>query len=176
MNRRTLLQHGLALTPLAAALLAACGDDDGAWPEGMLPIKWDRDTCARCSMAISDRRFAAQVRGGPRQQAFKFDDIGCAMSWCAEKHKLHPWLADAATRYWVAESRSNGTQWLDARRAHYITGPRSPMGYDLLALAAPQPGSLDFAGMSQKVVQTWPADCRPFEASNPGRGLAASAP
>jgi copper chaperone NosL len=31
----------------------------GGWPDGMVEIKWDRDTCPRCSMVISDRRFAA---------------------------------------------------------------------------------------------------------------------
>ena len=76
-TRRHFLGHlavgGLALTPLAA-MLSACGKS--GWPEGMAEIKWDRDTCTRCRMAISDRRFAAQVRGGPKDQVFKFDDIG----------------------------------------------------------------------------------------------------
>lgn len=164
-RRGLLVSAGLALTPLASALLAACGDDGGPWPEGMLPIKWDRDACARCKMVISDRRFAAQVRGGPRAEAFKFDDIGCAVSWCHDKRKEKPWTADAATRIWVAESRSDGRQWLDARRAHFIAGPRSPMGYDLLAVAAPQPGSVDFDAMSSKVVATWPVGCSQDEAA-----------
>jgi len=64
MDRRRFLAAGFALTPLAAAL-SACGKDEG-WPEGMHPIKWDRDTCVRCSMVISDRRFAAEMRGGPK--------------------------------------------------------------------------------------------------------------
>lgn len=170
MNRRDLLAQGVALTPMAAALLAACGDEP-SWPEGMAPIKWDRDTCARCSMAISDRRFAAQVRGGPRQTTFKFDDIGCAVTWCSEKIKQHPWMSDEATRFWVADASGKGEKWLDAKRAHYVNGPRSPMGYDFAAHAAPQAGSVDFQTMSRKVLETWPAHCEP-----PRPEAAASAP
>ena len=65
MRRRTLLAQGFALTPLATLVLSACGDD-GDWAEGMLPIKWDRDTCLHCQMVISDKRFAVEIRGGPR--------------------------------------------------------------------------------------------------------------
>lgn len=163
MRRRTLIA-GAALTPLAVALLAACGrDDDGTqWPDGMLPIVWDRDTCARCGMAISDRRFASEVRGGPKKTAVKFDDIGCAATWCSEKLREFPWLGDAATRWWVADFASGGTRWLDARSAHYVRGnARSPMGYDYAAHAATQPGSLAFDEMSRSVAATWPADCEP---------------
>lgn len=165
MNRRHLLRHGLthglALSPVAAALLAGCGQDEGHWAEGMLPIKWDRDTCARCNMVISDRRFAAQLRGGPRETAFKFDDIGCAASWCADKLKMHPWINDPATRLWVADASSQGTRWLDARRAHYVNGPRSPMGYDFAAQAQPAAGSVDFDTLARKVVEAWPSNCTP---------------
>ena len=57
MDRRHFLAAGVALTPLAS-LLSACAAK-GDWPEGMQEIKWDRDTCMRCAMAVSDRRFAA---------------------------------------------------------------------------------------------------------------------
>jgi nitrous oxide reductase accessory protein NosL len=165
MKRRSLLACGVALTPLAAAFVGGCSaDDEGRWAEGMLPIKWDRDTCARCGMAISDRRFAAQLRGGPKNAAVKFDDIGCAATWCAEKLNDSAWLADAATRLWVAEFGGNGERWLDARRAHYVKGgSRSPMGYDYAAHAQPQPGSLGFDAMSRLVSATWPANCVPGE-------------
>ena len=79
---------GFALTPLALAL-SACGKS--GWPEGMVEIKWDRDTCVRCSMVISDRRFAAQMRGGPKNMVFKFDDIGCVIFWLKDNLKTYPW-------------------------------------------------------------------------------------
>lgn len=138
------------LTPLAAALTACSKTDQ---PEGMVEIKWDRDTCTRCSMVISDRRFAAELRGGPKDQAYKFDDIGCMVFWLRDKAAEMPWLADAATRFWVADLASTATamKWLDPRRAHYIT-KSSPMGYNFGAAAYPQMGSLDFASMREHVL------------------------
>lgn len=161
MKRRGFVACGVVLTPIGAALLAACADDGVRWPAGMAPIKWDRDRCARCSMVISDRRFAAQVRGGPKAEAFKFDDIGCAVTWAAEKLKTMPWLADPATHIWVADSAHPGTHWLDAKQAHYAPGPRSPMGYDLAAHAQAVAGSSDFVTMARTAVATWPARCLP---------------
>lgn len=153
-SRRDFLGHltvgGLTLTPLALAL-SACGKSE--WPEGMAEIKWDRETCPRCSMVISDRRFAAQLRGGPKDMVVKFDDIGCFTFWIRDYVKTYPWLDDPATRMWVADVTSKGKEviWLDPRQAHYVTRT-SPMGYNFGAVAHPQMGSLDFAGMRQHVL------------------------
>jgi hypothetical protein len=150
MDRRRFIVAGLALTPLAAAL-SACGHS-GAWPEGMAEIKWDRDTCTRCSMVISDRRFAAQLRGGEKNIAFKFDDIGCAVFWMHDKQKEYPWLADAATRFWVADAGGNGEKWLEAKKARYSGGGMSPMGYNYSARAYAEAGSQGFEEMRQHVL------------------------
>lgn len=161
MKRRAVLACGSLLTPVAGLLLSACADESGSWPEGMAPIKWDRDTCARCAMVISDRRFAAEVRGTGANQVAKFDDIGCAVTWCAEKTKQHVWLTEPATRLWVAEFAGQGKRWLDAKTAHFAPGPRSPMGYDLAAHAQQVAGSTDFDTMARKAAATWPAQCLP---------------
>lgn len=150
MDRRRFIAAGLAMTPLAAAL-SACGRS-GAWPEGMVEIKWDRDTCARCTMAISDRRFAAEIRGGEKNIAFKFDDIGCATVWMRDKQKDYPWLGDAATRIWVADVGSTGEKWLEARQAHYAGGKMSPMGYNYGASPFAEAGALDFEEMRRQVL------------------------
>lgn len=150
MDRRRFIVAGFALTPLAAAL-SACGRS-GAWPEGMVEIKWDRDTCVRCSMVISDRRFAAQLRGGDKNLAFKFDDIGCAVIWMRDQTKEYPWLSDAATHFWVSDVTGTGDKWLDARKAHYIGGKTSPMAYNFGATAYPQGGTLGFEDMRQHVL------------------------
>ncbi len=151
MNRRALLAAGLGLAPLAAALLAACARDP-AWPDGMVPIKWDRDTCTRCRMVISDRRFAAQMRGGPRATVFNFDDIGCAVSWLRDKAREHPWMSEPASRLWVADIGSPGEKWLPAPDAHYLGGRTSPMAYNQAASGSAQPGSVDFETMRQRVL------------------------
>ena len=153
MMRRRLFAAGFALAPLAAAALAACARK-GNWAEGMRPITWDRDPCAHCGMIISDRRFAAEICGGPRGDAFKFDDIGCAIVWQRAKAKDYPWSADPATRIWVADVASQGDDptWLDARAARYLPGKTSPMGYNFGASAQAQAGALDFQTLRQQVL------------------------
>ncbi|MDP1613251.1 MAG: protein NosL [Sulfuritalea sp.] len=153
MDRRRFIAaavHGFALTPLAAAL-SACGHS-GAWPEGMAGITWDRDTCVRCSMVISDRRFAAEMRGGEKSIVFKFDDIGCAVFWMRDKAKDFPWMAEPATRLWVADAAGSGDKWLEARKAHYAGGKMSPMGYNYSARAYAEAGSQGFDEMRQHVL------------------------
>ncbi len=141
---------GLLLTPLAA-MLSACGGSD--WPDGMVEIKWDRDTCVRCSMAISDRRFAAEICGGPRKQAFKFDDIGCMLFWMRDKMHDHPWMAGNEARFWVGEvgNSAERMRWLDPRVAHYVE-KTSPMGYNYGAVSAATENSLDFESMRRHVL------------------------
>lgn len=149
MHRRAFLFRlaagGFTLTPLAAAL-SACAKS--TWPEGMAEIHWDRDTCTRCRMVISDRRFAAEVRGGPKDEVFKFDDIGCVTFWLKDQ----PWGSDA--RIWVVDAASPGDKvaWLDARKAHYVSGKTSPMAYNYAAFSLPQAGSQDFAEMREHVL------------------------
>ena len=149
MDRRRVVA-GLGLTPLAAAL-ASCGRS-GPWPEGMAEIKWDRDTCVRCSMVISDRRFAAEMRGGDKDTVFKFDDIGCAVFWMRDRAKEHPWLADPATRLWVADATGSGERWLDARKAFFVGGRTSPMGYNQAAYSYADAGALGFEDMRQHLL------------------------
>jgi nitrous oxide reductase accessory protein NosL len=141
---KDLAAAGFVLGPIAAAL-AGCGRRSDL-PEGMVETVWDRDTCVRCSMVISDRRFAAQVKGGPRQQNFKFDDIGCVFFWLRDQ----PWGGDDATRIWVVDSGSK--QWIDARKAHYVGGKTSPMGYNFAAVSTPQAGALDFAATREHIL------------------------
>jgi hypothetical protein len=154
MDRRRFIAaavaQGFVLAPLAAAL-SACGSK-GDWPEGMAEIKWDRDTCVRCSMVISDRRFAAQMRGGEKNIVFKFDDIGCAVIWTRDKAKDFTWMAEPATRFWVADASGKGDKWLEARKAHYSGGAMSPMGYNQAARSYAEAGSFDFREMSAHVL------------------------
>jgi len=121
-------------------MLTACSGDPGTGP---VEVRWDRDTCARCNMVLSDRRHAAQVRYAPGDgapgQVKKFDDLGCALLWLDQQ----PWRERPGVEIWVADHRDG--RWLDARSAHYITGRLTPMQYGLGAQAEPAPGALDLA-------------------------------
>lgn len=148
ISRRQFLQLGGGVLFLP---LAACGKS-GAWPEGMAEIKWDRDTCTRCSMVISDRRFAAQLRGGPKNTAMSFDDIGCLVFWLKEQAAKFAWMNDAATRLWVADAEAMGEKWLDPRQAHFLPGRLSPMGYNFAAVSQAAAGALQFEDMRRQVL------------------------
>lgn len=149
MDRR----HFLCLGGGAALAALGCDREADKWPAGMQPIKWDRDTCVRCNMVISDPRFAAEMRGGEKDTVFKFDDIGCLVFWQRDKAAQHPWMNDAATRMWVAESTDmGGKTWLDPRQAHYLGGRLSPMGYNFAAVRDAVPQSLTFEAMRAQVL------------------------
>jgi nitrous oxide reductase accessory protein NosL len=133
---------GCLLSFAAAAWLTACAP---APQSGPAEIKWDRDVCAHCGMAISDRHFAAAVRGGPRNEAFKFDDIGCALQWLAKQ----PWGREGQVKIWVARHRDG--EWLDARAARYLGGKTSPMGFNYAAVDATE-GGVDFEELKRLVL------------------------
>ena len=127
------------LLALGALLVAACSR---APESGPVAVHWDRDVCARCRMVISDRHYAAEIRYFPPGKASRvalFDDIGCAVRWLEKQ----PWRNDPKTEIWVADHRTG--KWLDARKAHYVRVPNTPMEYGLGAQAESVPGSLDFA-------------------------------
>ena len=79
------------LAPLASFRL-----QERAWPEEMVEIKWDRDTCVVCNMVISDRRFAGEMRGGPNKTVSS-STIQAAWPSGSRKSRKIPWLADAGT-------------------------------------------------------------------------------
>ncbi len=135
------LQRTLLLLPAITLLLLLPGCS-GEPDTGPAKIRWDREVCARCAMAISDPHYAAQIRGGPsdrKTKVYKFDDIGCAVVWLDEQ----PWKNDPRTEIWVTDFR-NG-KWIDATKAWYLTGKKTPMDYGLGAQPDPAEGALDFS-------------------------------
>ncbi|MDR3212328.1 MAG: nitrous oxide reductase accessory protein NosL [Azoarcus sp.] len=148
LSRRRFLVHAAAL-PLLTGLLTACGKS--AWPEGMAAIHWDRDACSHCKMAISDHRFAVELRGGPASAVFKFDDIGCFVSWLQQHAADQPWAKEADARLWVANFASpnrDDVRWLAPRRAYYVKRS-SPMGYDFAAVESTGEEAVDFEAMQR---------------------------
>ena len=126
-------------------LLSACGGDSDTGPE---EVRWDREICARCAMAVSDHRFAAEVRGGPadsKSKVYKFDDLGCAVVWLDKQ----PWKDNPATEIWIKDHQTE--QWLDARKAWYVKAKNTPMDYGLAAQQQKTPDALTFAQAKQQI-------------------------
>ena len=138
MRVRGQYMRGLSSLLLISVLLAGCSGKDATGPG---EVRWDRDSCTRCAMAISDHYYTAQVRGGAagqRTRLYKFDDIGCAVVWLDGQ----PWKDDARTEIWVTDKSSG--EWIDARLASYVTGKVTPMDYGLGAQREAAPGAMDF--------------------------------
>jgi copper chaperone NosL len=141
MKRREFL--GVLPLAVAAPYFSGCAGEPASGP---VEIKWDRDTCARCSMVIGDRRFAAQIRDA-QHKVWKFDDIGCAMFWLRQQAFDE---ATAKAEYWVADYDSG--QWLAAPRANYVPGKKSPMGYHFAAFGQSPAGAVPYPEMKERVL------------------------
>jgi len=115
--------------------LLALGSIVGACGSGPLqPAELDtrHDACASCRMAVSDRRFAAQIVA-PSELPLFFDDIGCLRDYLTE----HPQLRPGSTAF-VADHRTG--EWISAARAAYtrVASLETPMGSHLVAHAGPE--------------------------------------
>jgi copper chaperone NosL len=86
------------------------------------------DICAQCKMAISEKRYAAELadRDG---NVIKFDNLDCMIRY-ASGHGLK----DEAAAWFVMDSE--GKDWLDARQAFLVKSASipGPMGSGVLAV------------------------------------------
>lgn len=130
--------HAVLLLIMLQLSITGCSRE----PEtGAGDVRWDREICARCKMAVSDHYYSAQVRGGPAGQKtrlYKFDDIGCAVIWLDEQ----PWKDDPRTEVWVTDFRDGA--WIDAKKAAYVKGKITPMDFGLGAQPAPVETALNY--------------------------------
>jgi len=80
-------------------------------------------------MAVSDRRFAAQLVAPSEDPRF-FDDIGCLANYLRSKHDL-----PSGARAYVTDHLTHA--WVEAGAAVYtrVEGLETPMGSHLLAHA-----------------------------------------
>ncbi len=136
--------RGVVWLLIVVLLLAGCSKKPKTGPE---KVRWDRVICVRCLMAVSDQKFAAQVRGGPvgkRSKVYFYDDIGCVVLWLDEQDWWEGgnWWEDLETEIWVTDW-TDGT-WLDARTCFYTLGHITPMDFQLGAQPNYEPGALNF--------------------------------
>jgi hypothetical protein len=107
---------------VVALLLVGCGQRSKTGPG---EIHWDRETCERCQMVISERRHAVQIRklGAPRTHAF--DDLGCALLWLEDQGLLAG--GEEGPEVWIMDSTAG--DWIDARESQFESGVTTPMAY-----------------------------------------------
>lgn len=135
----------ICLLSVILGLLTACGKEQTT---GAVEVRWDREICARCAMAVSDRKFSAQVRGGRTDKpskVYKFDDLGCAVIWLDKQN----WRDDERTEVWVTDHEDG--QWIDARSAWYVKLQGTPMDYGLGAQLSKTGDALSYAEASKHI-------------------------
>eukprot|EP01029_Cantina_marsupialis_P004310 TRINITY_DN143502_c1_g1_i1.p1 TRINITY_DN143502_c1_g1~~TRINITY_DN143502_c1_g1_i1.p1 ORF type:complete len:150 (+),score=29.51 TRINITY_DN143502_c1_g1_i1:64-513(+) len=115
-------------------------------------MHWDRDMCDRCKMVISERKHGVQVINKKNNSVYKFDDIGCAISWFNEE-KID-WKDDA--KIWITDVDTG--KWIDAKTAFYDTMTRTPMSYGFAAHETKESirqelEKIDFIEMSKRVLE-----------------------
>lgn len=125
MKKYNLFRGSLIL--LVIIFLYSCEKKD---KNNLAKIHFDRDTCERCAMLISDREYVVQTRNIKTSKNKKFDDIGCAISWLTSNDN-HDKNWQKNTNIWVKDAKN--LKWIDAKTAIWTTGNISPMGYNLLA-------------------------------------------
>ena len=94
---------------------------------GISKMHWDRDSCERCVMVISEKGYAVQIQNPATKENYKFDDIGCAVLWFKETNK--DWF-DKAT---ILVKDEKSKDWINARLASWTNGNITPMNYGLAA-------------------------------------------
>lgn len=84
--------------------------------------------CAYCKMAISEKRYAAELIDS-EGQAFKFDDIGCMVNFIKSKKNTTKIVA-----YFVMDFDER--QWTKADDAYYVRSSEipTPMNGGIIAL------------------------------------------
>jgi len=113
------------LAVLVLLLLGACQSqvDLSQPPE----IRYGEDVCTKCSMIISEARFAAAYYT-EQGDARRFDDIGGLFIYHAENQE------DVA-QFWVHDYETE--EWIKADQAFYVTSDQlhTPMGFGLIAFS-----------------------------------------
>jgi copper chaperone NosL len=132
--------------------LAAC--DSGGKPRP-INIVWTEDSCDVCRMAVSDRKFAAElVKSDGTYKAY--DDIGCLVDMARKSAPI------PRSAMYVLDFDAGG--WLDAEAAHYLYSPDlpTPMSYGIGAFASAQ-AALEASKQWNGKVLDWPGLLKEFK-------------
>jgi copper chaperone NosL len=120
--------RGAGRSPAALVVAGLCLAACASGPPSPANLDTRNDACARCRMAVSDRRFAAQIVA-PGAEPIFFDDLGCLRDHLSAAGTRVP---DEAVVY-VADHRTG--EWVDARRAVFVrrADVATPMASGLMA-------------------------------------------
>ena len=119
-----MIKFKLAVIMGVVLLISGCKGSVNFEP---VEVKYDRDMCKRCVMAVSDRLHSAQVVDPKTGEHFFFDDMGCALLWLEEQN--FEWKNDA----YVYFTDGNNGKWLDGKKAVLAREFITPMSFGIAA-------------------------------------------
>jgi copper chaperone NosL len=132
-----------ALAAAALALFVSSCETGVARPAA---LDTRHDACAECRMAVSARRFAAQLLAPGEEPRF-FDDLGCLAAYLRDDAGL-----PAKAIAYVADHRSG--EWVPPASAVFtrVPGLETPMGSHVVAHASPASRDADPAAKGGSAV------------------------
>jgi copper chaperone NosL len=140
INKKSRLRgslHAVAIGVAVSAIVAgftALIHHAQSLPNSVTPVIWDKESCAECKMAIGDPSFAAQLQSKDGR-VLDFDDPGCLITYMIDRRpEIHA--------VYFHLYREN--EWLDRDRTGFVSGVRSPMGFDLAATRKESPGAISW--------------------------------
>ena len=110
-------------------------------------INFDRDICVNCLMGLADQKYSVQAINS-HNEVIWFDDIGCLEEYM-KKDDWKKWKANEKVQIWVGDCQTG--EWIDAQKAFYRFGDRTPMGYGYGALKEKQDSTYTFDELIQRI-------------------------
>lgn len=140
-GRETSVAGFASILLIIGLIMTGCGFQDNGAPR----IRYGEETCDRCRMIISEKRFAAAYRtesGALR----KFDDLGCAALHRKEQ-------GETATQFWGYDYEE--TDWLDVKQAFLVHSSEllTPMGYGIAVLTTAEKATTLAEKVNGQIVQ-----------------------
>lgn len=140
-KRRTPILGFPSIVFVIGLTIAGCATQEQGPPR----IRYGEETCDRCRMIISEKRFAAAYRtesGALR----KFDDLGCAALYRKEQE-------ETITQFWGYDYEE--ADWLEVRQAFLVHSSEllTPMGYGIAVLPTAEKATALAAKLNGRIVQ-----------------------
>jgi len=110
-------------------------------------INWDRDICALCLMGLAEQEYSVQAinKWG---DVIWFDDLGCYVNY-KDSEDWKRFAGDGETQAWIGHCETG--KWIDAEKAYYRYGDRTPMGYGYGALQVANDSTYDYPATAQRI-------------------------
>lgn len=112
----------ILITIVISLITINCNTGEETFPR----IRYGEESCDRCRMIISEKRFASAYRTDDGILR-KFDDLGCAVLHRVEQN-------EQVKQFWVYDYGE--TDWLDKTEAFFVSSREllTPMGYGIIAV------------------------------------------